>query len=124
MTTANRPLPVAARKAAFGTCTTPATGCGRERPARSEDESAASNPPSALERPTSNDMHGTMKTPVPTPQRTAPPSLSSHAGNRDDLVHAARAEAEARRSDPAAVGRLARWLDAGRRVMEASYEVR
>ena len=118
MTTANRPLPVAARKAAFGTCTTPATGCGRERPARGEDESAALNAPNAPRRPTSNDVRETMKTPVPTLQSTAPPSLSSHAGNRDDLVRVARAEADARRSDPAAVGRLARWLDAGRRVME------
>ena len=120
MTTANRPLPVAARKAAFGTCTTPATGCGRERPARGEDESAASNPPNAPQRPTSDLVREPMKTPVPAPQCTAPPSVAGQAGNRDDLVHAARAEAEARRSDPAAAARLARWLDAGRRVMEGA----
>lgn len=112
MTPANRPLPVAARKAAFGTCTTPATGCGRERSARG-------GAPEPLGTPQSDDGRETMKTPTPTPSRQAPPSVASGAVNRDGLVQAARADVSARRPDPAAVARLARWLDAGRRMIGA-----
>lgn len=83
-------------QAALGTCTS-ATGRGGER-AGQDGESIVSH------------------------VRNAPqPACEPQAGNVDPLTHAARSAAGARRADPAAGDRLARWLAQGRRIMEADH---
>lgn len=81
-------------QAALGTCTS-ATDCGGER-AGQDGESIVSHLQNA-------------------PQ----PAHAVLAGIVDPLTHAARNEAGARRTDPAAGDRLARWLAQGRRIMES-----
>lgn len=114
-----RPFPTAARKAALGTCTRRPAGCGGER-SIFDGESAMSNERNAPQGPQSVFVRETDKTHTPAPSRQAPPSVASGAGNLAYLIQAARADVDARRSDAAAVDRLARWLDAGRRVIASS----
>ena len=78
------------------------------------------NERNAPQGPQSNATRETEQSNVHAPSRQAPPSVASGAGNLAYLIHAARADVDARRSDAAAVGRLARWLDAGRRAMESA----